>query len=80
MKGAVQEYKNDGIIVHFDPRVCVHSGNCVRGLHAVFDLSKRPWVNVGAATAGAIAAQIEKCPSGALSYELVNTRASGSGI
>jgi uncharacterized Fe-S cluster protein YjdI len=37
MKGPIQEYKNDAIIVRFDPRVCIHSGECVRGLRAVFD-------------------------------------------
>ncbi len=80
MKGPVQEYKNDDIIVHFDPRICTHSGNCVRGLRAVFDVNKRPWVNVGAATAETIAAQIEKCPSGALSYELIKTGTPDSGL
>lgn len=65
----MQEYKNAQIIVRFDPKVCVHSGNCVRGLHAVFDVQARPWVNVNAATADEIAAQIARCPSGALTVE-----------
>lgn len=73
MKSAVQEYRNADIVVRFDPRVCTHSGNCVRGLRPVFDVQKRPWVNVDAATAGAIAAQIEQCPSGALTYELLRS-------
>jgi uncharacterized Fe-S cluster protein YjdI len=70
MKGPIQEYKADTIIVRFDPRICVHSGVCVRGLRAVFDIEKRPWVNVEGASAEAIAEQIKRCPSGALSYEL----------
>jgi uncharacterized Fe-S cluster protein YjdI len=61
---------NDAIIVRFDPRVCIHSGVCLRGLHFVFDVKKRPWINVEAASAEAIAEQIRKCPSGALSCEL----------
>jgi uncharacterized Fe-S cluster protein YjdI len=65
----MQEYKNDQIIVRFDPKACEHSGKCVRGLHAVFDTHARPWVNVNAATADAIEAQIAKCPSGALTCE-----------
>jgi uncharacterized Fe-S cluster protein YjdI len=73
MKDAVQEYTHDEIVVRFDPRICVHAGNCVRGLHAVFNVQARPWIDVTAATAGAIAAQIEKCPSGALSYVLRTT-------
>lgn len=71
MKSAVQEYRHADFVVRFDPRVCTHSGNCVRGLRTVFDVQKRPWVNVDGATAEAIAAQIEKCPSGALTYEVL---------
>jgi uncharacterized Fe-S cluster protein YjdI len=70
MKSPIQEYKNDKIIVRFDPKICIHSGVCVRGLRAVFDIEKRPWVNVEGATAETIAEQIKRCPSGALSYEL----------
>ena len=66
----MQEYTNPAITVRFDPRVCIHSGVCVRGLQAVFDVKKRPWVNVEGASAEAIAEQIRRCPSGALSYEL----------
>lgn len=69
-KGSPQEYKNEEIIVRFDPKVCIHSGVCVRGLRAVFDVGKQPWVNVEGATAEAIAEQIKRCPSGALSYEM----------
>lgn len=49
MKKIVKEYVNADILVRFDPRVCIHSGNCLRGLPVVFDLRKRPWVNVDAA-------------------------------
>lgn len=70
MKKVVKEYENADIVVRFDASACIHSGNCIRGLSAVFDVQRRPWVNVDAATAGDIAAQIEKCPSGALTYEL----------
>jgi iron-binding CDGSH zinc finger protein/divergent 4Fe-4S mono-cluster protein len=34
----------------------------------VFDPDARPWVNVEAASANEIAASIESCPTGALSY------------
>jgi len=66
----MQEYKNDVITVRFDPRVCIHSGYCVRGLHAVFDVKRRPWVDINGAAPEAIAEQVRRCPSGALSYEL----------
>ncbi len=67
----MQEYRNDDIVVRFDPNVCIHSGNCVRGLPAVFDVRRRAWVDVNAAPAAAIAAQVAKCPSGALTVEVL---------
>ncbi len=69
MSKPIQRYEGDGFIVTFDPNLCTHSGNCVRGLPAVFDARARPWVRPGAASADEIAAQIRKCPSGALQFE-----------
>ena len=67
---AIQEHQNDEITVRYDPDVCIHAGECVRGLHNVFDIKKRPWINIGGAPADQIKATIGKCPSGALSYEI----------
>jgi uncharacterized Fe-S cluster protein YjdI len=64
----LQTYEGDEITVTFDPNICIHSGACVRGLRRVFDVTRKRWVDVGAASADEIAAQIEKCPSGALKY------------
>lgn len=65
----VQTYETPEIKVTFDPNVCTHSGNCVRGLPAVFDVRRKPWVSAGAATATEVEAQIGKCPSGALKFQ-----------
>jgi len=40
----------------------------VRGLPSVFDVSKKPWIDVNGAV-DAIIEQVRRCPSGALSYE-----------
>jgi uncharacterized Fe-S cluster protein YjdI len=64
------EYRNGKIVVSYDPEICIHAGDCVRGLPSVFDVSKKPWVNVDGAPPEDIAAQVEKCPSGALSFRL----------
>jgi uncharacterized Fe-S cluster protein YjdI len=70
MKGALmQEFRNDAVVVRYDEQVCSHSGECVKGLAAVFNVSQKPWINVNGADADAIARQIAKCPSGALSLE-----------
>jgi uncharacterized Fe-S cluster protein YjdI len=62
----LQTYESSELTVTFDPRVCTHSGTCVRGLPAVFDAKRKPWVEMGGATADAIAEQVGRCPSGAL--------------
>ena len=66
MSEPTRTYYNAGIIVEWREELCVHCGACVEGLPAVFDLSKRPWVNVGAASPEAVAEQVDECPSGAL--------------
>jgi uncharacterized Fe-S cluster protein YjdI len=66
----VQSYETPEITVTFDPKVCIHSGVCVRGLPAVFDVRRKRWVRPELAPADAVAAQIARCPSGALQYIL----------
>lgn len=63
-------YRADGITVYFNARRCWHTGVCLRGLPLVFDVHRRPWVREDLDTPERIAAQIEMCPSGALSYDL----------
>ena len=33
----MQEYRNDKIVVRYDPEICIHAGDCVRGFPKVFD-------------------------------------------
>ena len=66
----MQEYKNDELTVRYDPKTCIHAGDCVRGLPSVFDVSKKPWIDVNGAAPATIVEQVKRCPSGALSYEL----------
>jgi uncharacterized Fe-S cluster protein YjdI len=53
-----QVYETPEITVTFDPAKCRHTGICVRGLPAVFDITRTRWV----------APQVARCPSGALQY------------
>jgi uncharacterized Fe-S cluster protein YjdI len=66
----LQTYETAEITVTFDPTVCVHSGVCVRGLPAVFDVKRQRWVRPELASAEDVAAQVARCPSGALQYRL----------
>ena len=63
-------YENDEIIVFWKPDLCEHATECIRGNNKVFDVSRRPWVDLSQAPASEIAEIIDKCPSGALKYEL----------
>lgn len=61
-------YSNKDITIIWKPDVCIHSKLCWHGLRAVFDPARRPWIIADAADTASIIAQVEKCPSGALSY------------
>ncbi len=67
--GVERVYQNDQIAVFWEPRLCIHAGNCFHGLPQVFDPNTRPWVNVNSAAADRIARVVTTCPTGALHYE-----------
>ncbi len=62
-----KKYTNDEVTVVWNPDICIHSGNCARGLGSVFNPNARPWINMDGGTSEQIVAQVAKCPSGALS-------------
>lgn len=66
--GQIREYTRDGIVVTWEPARCQHSTNCVRGLPAVFDPSRRPWITPEAAGVEDLVTAIDQCPSFALGY------------
>jgi uncharacterized Fe-S cluster protein YjdI len=66
----VKRYEGEHIEVTYDAERCLHAAECVRGLPAVFDTAKRPWIAPDAADAEATAAVIRRCPTGALHYTL----------
>ena len=70
MPRRLQTYDTPDIIVTFDPNICIHSGVCLRGLPKVFDVRRKRWVEADAAPAADVAAQVARCPSGALQAHL----------
>ena len=64
----VQVRRSETIEVSYDPNICSHAAECLRGLPQVFDLQARPWIQPDHAEADAIADVIRRCPSGALRY------------
>ena len=62
-------YVGQDVTVYFEARRCIHAQACVRGLPAVFEPGRKPWILVGDADAGAVAEVVRRCPSGALTFE-----------
>lgn len=63
-----KKYTNKDITVVWKPDACIHSALCWHNLLSVFDPRKKPWINMDGADTDAIIAQVDKCPSGALSW------------
>ena len=64
-------YSNGEVTVIWKPGICIHSGICFKGLPGVFDPRRKPWIDVQQSDTGTIIEQVKKCPSGALSYKLI---------
>ena len=65
-------YPNDDITVIWKPDVCIHSTKCWKASLAIFNPNRRPWIDMSAGTTAEIIKIVDKCPSGALSYERNN--------
>ena len=63
-------YESDEIEVFWNPQLCQHAAECTRGNGEVFNVTRRPWIDPKAASGAEIAQVIDRCPSGALRYEL----------
>ena len=64
-----REYATEEIRVQWHASRCIHSAACIKALPQVFDPRRRPWVDVHAADAEAIANAVLQCPTGALHFE-----------
>jgi uncharacterized Fe-S cluster protein YjdI/CDGSH-type Zn-finger protein len=65
----IRHYFDEAIEIAYDPHRCIHAAECIRGLPAVFDNGRRPWIIPSEAAADEIARVISKCPSGALHFK-----------
>jgi uncharacterized Fe-S cluster protein YjdI len=63
-----KRYSNGEVVVVWQPHLCRHSGICARGLPAVFDPRRHPWIELQHADSPTITAQVDRCPSGALTW------------
>ncbi len=69
MPDKIHEYRGRAIVVRYDAVRCIHAAECVNRLPAVFDTSRRRWVEPDEAPANRVAEVILRCPTGALHFE-----------
>ena len=67
--GVERVYRTAQLEVLWEPKLCIHAGNCFRGLPNVFRPQTRPWIRLEAAPADQIAEVVMSCPTGALHFE-----------
>lgn len=71
MKDITKKYTNGEITIVWKPATCIHSTMCWKGatgLIDVFNPAEKPWIKPMGATTERIVEQVNKCPSGALSF------------
>lgn len=66
---ARKTYSGEDVDVSFDPELCRHAAECVKGAPSVFDTAKRPWIQPEGAEAEQVIEVVGRCPSGALKIE-----------
>jgi len=71
MNETVKVYRYEGkqAAVTWNEARCIHAGECTRRLPAVFSSKHDPWGQPDNASLDALAAAIDRCPSGALHLE-----------
>ena len=62
------EYSNGAITIKWQPKLCQHAAVCVKTLPKVYDPKGSPWITIENATTEELKNQVNKCPSGALSF------------
>ena len=65
----VKKYKKEDFTIIWKPGKCIHSEVCVKTLPHVYRPGEKPWIQPDSAEIDDLRAQIDQCPSGALTYE-----------
>jgi uncharacterized Fe-S cluster protein YjdI len=67
-KKFVKHYTNGEITIVWNSDLCTHVAYCFTELPEVFDPSERPWINAKGASTQRIIEQVNRCPTGALTF------------
>jgi len=67
-KQMVKHYTNGEITIVWKSELCTHVAYCFTELPEVFDPSERPWINAKGASTQRMIEQVNRCPTGALTF------------
>jgi len=68
-----KEYSNGEIAIIWQPKKCTHAAECVKRLPKVYHPRELPWITPEHANTEEPIAQINCCPSGALTYRRLDS-------
>jgi uncharacterized Fe-S cluster protein YjdI len=71
-----KRYRGEAVDVSFDPVRCRHAAECLRGLPAVFDRDRRPWILPDGGDPEDVVRVVARCPTGALRTHPIEPTAS----
>lgn len=71
-KEIIKEYTKGDLTIVWKPKTCIHAAECVKRLPEVYKPNEKPWIQIENASSNDLMEQIKACPSGALSYRMVN--------
>jgi CDGSH-type Zn-finger protein/uncharacterized Fe-S cluster protein YjdI len=61
-------YPGSAVDVVWDARLCIHVGECTRARCDLFESGRKPWCEPDSTDPDTVAAVVERCPTGALTY------------
>ena len=71
---SAKDYASPEVVIRYDPALCIHARECVRGAPLVFDPDARPWIRPERGEADHLAQVVHRCPTGALTLRFVDGR------
>jgi len=66
----IYPFPGDAIDVTWDERLCIHIGECGQAEGDLFVMGRDPWCNPDLAALDDVAEVVERCPTGAISYQV----------
>lgn len=64
------DYPGQDVDVTWDRRLCIHIGECGRAQGELFVAGRKPWCQPDAISLAVVVDVVERCPTGALTYQV----------